>query len=103
LQYEYYKIIQIKKDYWNMLLLCNAHEDKYKVIPGEKRAITFRSYRTRRIDSDNLVAGAKYFMDTLEDMGLIWRDSPKFLDATYFQYTDGTNPRTELIIYLWAY
>jgi len=35
LQYEYYKIIEIKKDYWNMLLLAAAHEDKYKAKPEE--------------------------------------------------------------------
>ena len=100
LQYEYYRIIQIKKDYWNMLLLCNAHEDKYKAKPKERRRLAIYSYRPRKIDKDNLIAGSKYLIDTLEDMKLIYRDSEKYLEAKYYQYTDSTNPRTEIIIYL---
>jgi len=97
----YYSNIQrLKKTCWNMLLLCGAHEEQYKTIPGERRRVEFHSYRPRKIDDDNLVSGAKYMRDTLEDMGLIWRDSPKFLEASYHQYTDRKNPRTEIIIYL---
>jgi len=83
-----------------MLLLCNAHEEQYKVIPGERRRVEFHSYRPRKIDDDNLNGGFKQVRDVLEDMGLIWRDSPKFLDAEYYQYTDRKNQRTEIIIHL---
>jgi len=102
LQYEYYRIIQIKKDYWNMLLLCNAHEEKYKAKPGEKRIVHFYSYRPRKIDSDNLSGGMKYLRDQLQNMKLIWNDSEKYLEAKYYQYTDGKDPRTEIVIYLCA-
>jgi len=85
LQYEYYKIIQMKKDYWNMLLLAAAHEEQYKAKPEEKRIVHFYSYRPRKIDSDNLSGGMKYLRDQLEKMGLI---------------TDAENPRTEIVIYL---
>jgi len=100
LQYEYYRIIQMKKDYWNLLLLCNANEDKYKAKPEEKRIVYFYSYRPRKIDSDNLSGGMKYLRDQLEKMGLIWRDSEKYLESKYFQYTDSQNPRIEIVIYL---
>jgi len=100
LQYEYYRIIQIKKDYWNMLLLCNAHDEKYKAQPKEKRIVHFYSYRPRKIDSDNLSGGMKYLRDQLQNMKLIWNDSERYLEAKYYQYTDSKNPRTELIIYL---
>ena len=100
LQYEYYKIIQIKKDYWNMLLLCNAYEDKYKVKKQEKRRVHYYSYRPRKIDRVNFIAGFKYLEDQLEKMGLIWRDSEKYLESKFYQYTDNKNPRTEIIIYL---
>jgi len=100
LQYEYYKIIEMKKDYWNMLLLAAAYEDKYKAKPDEKRIVHFYSYRPRKIDSDNLSGGMKYLRDQLEKMGLVWRDSPKYLESKYFQYTDAENPRTEIVIYL---
>jgi len=100
LQYEYYKIIEMKKDYWNMLLLAAAHEEQYKAKPEEKRIVHFYSYRPRKIDSDNLSGGMKYLRDQLERMGLVWRDSPKYLESKYFQYTDAKNPRTEIVIYL---
>jgi len=100
LKYEYYRIIQMKKTYWNMLLLAAAHEDKYKAKPEEKRIVHFYSYRPRKIDSDNLSGGMKYLRDQLEQMGLIWRDSEKYLESKYFQYTDTKKPRTEIIIYL---
>ena len=103
LQYEYYRIIQIKKDYWNMLLLCNAHDDKYKAKPKEKRIVHYYSYRPRKTDVVNLVAGFKYLEDQLQRMGLVWRDSPTYLEAKYYQYTDSKNPRTEVVIYLWPY
>ena len=90
----------MKKDYWNMLLLCNAHDDKYKAKPKEKRRVAIYSCRPRRIDPDNLIAGNKYLIDTLEDMGLIWRDSPTYLEAKYYQYTERENRRTEIVIYL---
>ena len=97
----YYSNIQkSKKTYWNILLLCNAHDDKYKAKPKEKRGVDFYSYRPRKLDDDNLSGGMKYFRDTLEDMGLIWRDSPTYLEAKYYQYTDGKDPRTEIVIYL---
>ena len=99
----YYSNIQrSKKTYWNILLLCNAHDDKYKAKPKEKRGVDFYSYRPRKLDDDNLSGGMKYFRDTLEDMGLIWRDSPSYLEANYYQQTDGKDPRTEIIIYLWS-
>jgi len=100
LQYEYYRIIQMKKSYWNMLLLAAAHEEKYKAKPEEKRIVYFYSYRPRKIDRVNLVGGFKYLEDQLEKMGLVWRDSPKYLESKYFQYTDIKNPRTEIVIYL---
>jgi len=98
----YSNIPQLKKTYWNMLLLCNAYEGKYKARPGEKRAVSFFSFRPRKLDDDNLIGGMKYLRDTLEDMGLIWRDSPTYLEAKYHQYTDGKDPRTEIVIYLCA-
>jgi len=100
LQYEYYRIIQAKKDYWHILLSCNAHEDKYKAKPKEKRIVHFYSYRSRKIDRLNLIAGFKYLEDQLEKMGLIWRDSEEFLEAKYYQYTESKEPRTEIVIYL---
>ena len=85
-----------------MLLLCNAHDEKYKAKPKERRRVAFYSYRPRRIDSDNLSGGMKYLRDQLQNMKLIWNDSEKYLEAKYYQYTDGKDPRTEIVIYLCA-
>ena len=83
-----------------MLLLCNAHEDKYKVKPEEKRIVHYYSFRPRKLDRVNLVASFKYLEDQLQRMGLIWRDSPKYLESKFYQYKEIKNPRTEIIIFL---
>jgi hypothetical protein len=90
-------IKQMKHDYFNLLLLCGAHEEIYRARPREKRRVTFCSFRPRLLDSDNLAGGFKYLRDTLESMGLIYRDSPRYLEASYKQET-GQPVRTEILI-----
>jgi len=93
----YWKFGQIKKNYHNMLLLCNAHDEKYKIKSKRKRRVTFYSFRGRLIDDDNLSEGFKYLRDKLIEFKLIYDDSPKYLDARYEQRLD-TPLRTEIVI-----
>jgi Holliday junction resolvase RusA-like endonuclease len=65
----------------------------------EKRHLEIRSFRKRRIDPDNLIGGMKLLIDALCDVGLLWDDSPRYLDLTVIQETDGKNPRTEVSIF----
>ncbi len=93
----YWKFAEIKKNYHNMLLLCDAHNEKYKVKNKDKRRVTFYSFRKRLLDDDNLSEGFKYLRDKLIEFKLIYEDSPKYLDTKYKQKID-TPLRTEIII-----
>jgi len=93
----YWRFGQIKKDYHNMLLLCNAHDEKYKVKGKEKRKVSFYSFRERLLDDDNLSEGFKYLRDKLIEFKLIYNDSPKYLEPWYEQKIDKPL-RTEIII-----
>lgn len=51
----------------------------------KKRMILITSYRRRTLDMDNLIAGAKPWIDALRTYRIIWDDSPKYLQAAYVQ------------------
>ena len=93
----YWKFGQIKKDYHNILLLCDAHNEKYRVKNKDKRRVAFYSFRERLLDDDNLSEGFKYLRDKLIEFKLIYEDSPKYLDARYKQRQDKPL-RTEITI-----
>ena len=56
------------------------------------------SFRKELLDYDNLVGGAKLLVDALVDQKLLFDDSPKYADITYFQKVD-KDPRTEIRIF----
>lgn len=88
----------LKKMYWDMLHLCKAHYNIYQVEPEQKRIVVFRSFRKRLLDHDNLVGGCKYLLDTLEKIGLIYKDSPRYIEVSYFQQKC-KHERTEIYLY----
>jgi len=92
------KFTSEKKLYRNLLGLAGACEEKYRCAPHAKRSVEFRSYRKRIIDDDNLVQGFKMLRDMLQEMEIIYRDSPRYLEAHYHQELDRDNPRTELVV-----
>ena len=94
-----WKIKQLKKDYWNLLVIDGAHQDKFKIKGKVRRKVIFTSFRSRRIDDDNLSNGFKYLRDTLTEMRLIHDDSPKYLEAEYHQEIDSKNHRVEVEIF----
>ena len=57
--------------------------ENIQVTAPVKRKVIFTSYRSRRLDSDNLSGGLKYLRDTLKDVRLIYDDSPRWLKAEY--------------------
>jgi len=90
------KRAKIQKDYYSAI---------YVVIPiylhppkQRKRKVIITSYRKRLLDKDNLYAGAKLLVDALKKAGLIWDDSPKWINLEVKQAVDGKNPRTEVVI-----
>ena len=90
-----WRLSKLKELYRPILSICSVH---YKAEEGERRRVEFHSHRKRKIDDDNLIDGFKYLRDMLRVVGLIWEDSPKYLEAEYFQYTDRKNVKTRLII-----
>jgi len=64
----------------------------------KKRKVVITSYRKRLLDKDNLYAGAKCLGDALKKAGLIWDDSPKWINLEVKQAVDGKNQRTEVVI-----
>lgn len=85
--------------YLKWLIAAGAQDKMFYVGEKEKRAVEIYSYRKRRIDPDNLTGGMKPLIDCLRKINLIWDDSPKYLDLTVIQETDGKDPRTEIVIY----
>lgn len=49
----------------------------------EKRAVWLRMHRSRMLDHDNAVGGAKDFMDAMKIAGLIKDDKPEWLDGPF--------------------
>jgi hypothetical protein len=52
----------------------------------------------RRLDQDNAEGSMKPVIDSLKSLGLIYRDSPKWLKKTITQEVDRKNPRVEVSI-----
>ncbi len=67
-------------------------------VAEEKMRLKVHVYhKTRRLDPDNVVGGLKVTIDAMRDVGLIWRDSPKWLVIDEpKQDIDHDNPRTVL-------
>jgi hypothetical protein len=59
---------------------------------------TITSFRGRFLDTDNLAGGCKILIDAMCDVGLIFRDSPKWWKPEFKQNLDRMNPRTEIEI-----
>lgn len=52
----------------------------------------------RRLDQDNAEGAMKPVIDSLRALGLIYQDSPDWLDKTIVQFVDRKNPRLEITI-----
>ena len=65
----------------------------------EKRTVIVISVRSRLLDKSNLIGGAKPINDILQDLNVLYNDSPEWLDDWYFQEINKANQRTEIIIF----
>ena len=70
-----------------------------KPIPRKFRLATTIYWKTRRLDEDNAMGSLKILIDAMRDVGLIYRDSPKWLKVDKpIQKLDHKNPRVEITI-----
>lgn len=51
-----------------------------------------------RRDDDNVFGGLKFILDTLQKMGVIKNDSPRYVHVLPERFTDRENPRVEVEI-----
>lgn len=51
----------------------------------KKMRVVIHSYRKRLLDKGNLVHGCKPILDTLKKIGVIYDDSPKWIEDIYLQ------------------
>lgn len=89
---------RLKKSYMWELIAVGANDEKYKVKGKERREVRFMSFRRNTLDYGNLAGGFKKLEDALVEMKLIFDDSPKYADITYFQKIDRKDPHTEILI-----
>ena len=94
---------ELKKTYrWQIFADLNSRGidlENIQVTAPVKRKVIFTSFRSRRLDKDNLSGGLKYLCDVLVDMRLINNDSPKWLEVKYNQEIDSKNHRVEIEIF----
>jgi Holliday junction resolvase RusA-like endonuclease len=54
-------------------------------------------WKTRSLDEDNAMGSLKIMIDAMRDIGLIYRDSPKWLEVKKpVQMIDHEDPRVEI-------
>lgn len=70
-----------------------------EIIKPKRYRLNIMVYQpTRRMDKDNLYASCKLLIDALRKLGLIYNDSPRWLDLDIQQDLDHDNPRVEIDI-----
>jgi len=100
---QFWRKKELKETYkWQIFADLNSRGidlENIQVTAPVKRKVIFTSFRSRRLDSDNLSGGLKYLRDTLKDVRLIYDDSPRWLKAEYRQEIDSKNHRVEIEIF----
>jgi len=100
---QFWRKKELKETYkWQIFADLNSRGidlENIQVTAPVKRKVIFTSFRSRRLDSDNLSGGLKYLRDTLKDVRLIYDDSPRWLKAEYRQEIDSKNHRVEVEIF----
>ena len=73
--------------------------DPVKDGPRKMRLTTTIYWKTRRLDEDNAMGSLKIIIDAMRDVGLVYRDSPKWLEVKKpIQKLDHKSPRVEIEI-----
>lgn len=66
--------------------------------PAQFRKVWIERRGKRLLDHDNLVGGCKPLVDALETAGLIWRDSPRYVEIKYSQTTASAKRACTLVV-----
>jgi hypothetical protein len=90
LAYRHWRVRHKDKVAWLLLLRAQLRTDK--CVPAGRKAVTITAYRKRRLDDDNLIAGAKHLRDSLITVGLIKDDNATWAAFTYRQELASASP-----------
>ena len=60
------------------------------------RNVVITTYHDKFYDKDNHIGGCKPIIDALRDLGWIWNDSIKWIEAKYFQKKVGEDGTREV-------
>lgn len=69
---------RIKKDVW--AIIHSSKTIKKPAKPWPRASCSILSYRKKLLDPDNLMAGAKYYIDALVTNGLLLDDKPENIE-----------------------
>ena len=86
------------KQNWEKFLYEEFKNDKFEKVK-EMRTVIIISVRSRELDFGNFVGGAKPVLDILQDLNILYNDSPKWLRDYYFQEIDRKKEKTIIIIF----
>ena len=95
---QHWAVKRKEKQHWCLLVRNQMRLNKVRFTEEkEKHSIEIISYRSRKLDYDNLVGGCKYLIDALIDEKMIYDDGPDYLDIKISQQID-KKQRTVVII-----
>ena len=84
---QHWAVKRKEKQHWCLLVRNQMRLNKVRFTEEkEKHSIEIISYRSRKLDYDNLVGGCKQLLDACSEEKLIWDDAPKYLDLKVEQH-----------------
>ena len=94
---QHWAVKRKEKQHWCLLVRNQMRLNKVRFTKEkEKHSIEIISYRSRKLDYDNLVGGCKQLIDAMIEEGYIWDDSPKYLDLRIKQVKNSDPVRQKL-------
>jgi hypothetical protein len=93
----HHQAVKRLRDQYTTILRSHANAVS-RAKPGQFRKVWIERRGVREIDHDNLVGGCKPLLDALERSGLIWRDSPRFLQVQYSQSKTTAKRASTLVV-----
>lgn len=87
-----------KKSVQKILRMSWIGKEKTCFSGSVKIIVRFYEKNLRR-DDDNVFGGLKFILDTLQEMGIIKNDSPKYAHVLPERFLDRNHPRIEIDIF----
>ena len=89
---------RLRNEYGWLLVAAGAKDEQYQAGWKEWRQVEIMSFRKRLLDPDNLVGSMKILLDAMQEVGLLFDDSAKYLTLAVSQTITKDEPWTEIKI-----